>query len=75
MLSPGFCANLDWHARVVSHVDHDLIDAFGVHIDLNRAAAIFDSFKNRTPIVVTALRDAAFTMHAHGDTGDLGALL
>ena len=55
------------------HVDHDLVDTLGVHVDLDRTAGSGDGVKERLPEVVAAFRNAAFAVDAQGEAGDLRA--
>ncbi len=54
-------------------VDHALVDALGVQVDLHFAAGSLDAFEDRAPELVAALGDAAFAVDAEGDAADRGA--
>jgi hypothetical protein len=73
MFGGVFGADFDRHSGGDGHVDHDLVDALGVHVDLDGSAAGGDGFEERLPEGVAAFGDAAFAVDAHGEAGDLRA--
>src|SRR6185369_629878 len=72
MLGPIFWRDLDRHSRRQSRIDHGLIDAFGVQINLDAAATLADTVEDHSPEIIAAFGDAAFTMDAQGDAADGG---
>ena len=68
-------AQLHRHARSHGDRDHLLVHAFGVHINLDGAAAARDSLEQRLPEIVTALGYAALAVHTHRQTLDLRTFL
>ncbi len=67
----------DRHGRAGGErrVDHVLIHALGVHVDLDGATTRGDTLEDGFPELVAALLDAALAMHAERDAADLWHLL
>ena len=63
------------HAGGHGDVNHGLIDALGMHVDFDFAAAVRDGFKERLPERVTAFGNAALAVDAHGEALNFRALL
>src|SRR5581483_2472225 len=75
MLGGVFSSQRDGHTSRGRDVDHCLIHALGMHVDLDRPAGACDSFEERLPEGIAALRDAALAMNAHGESLNLRTLL
>ncbi len=73
VLGPELASCLDGHSGLDGHVDHDLIETLGVHVDLDGAAGGGDGFEEGLPEGVAALGDAALAVDAEGEAGDLRA--
>ena len=56
-----------------AEIDHGLVHALGVHVDLDLAAARGDALEHGLPELVAALLDAALAVDAEGDAADRGA--
>ena len=65
--------DVDRHTGGDGQVDHRLVHALGVHVDLDLSAAAHDAFEDRLPELIAALRHAAFAVHAERDAADRGA--
>src|SRR5579872_848770 len=68
MFSGVLRSQLDRHAGGDRNVDHSLIDAFGVHVDFDFAAASGDGLEQRLPEAIAAFGDPALAMNAHGES-------
>ena len=60
LLGPELRRHLDRHARGQREVDHVLIDALGVQVDLQLASSALHTLEDSAPERVTAFLDAAF---------------
>src|SRR5450631_2851701 len=54
-----FRAEFDRHSGGHADVDHSLVYALGVHVDFDRAAGFWESFKKRLPKIPAPLRNSA----------------
>src|SRR5579872_5211142 len=70
VLSPELWRYFDWHAGSHSEVDHLLVDAFGMQVDLDFAATATDAVENGSPELVAAFGYAAFAVDTQIDTAD-----
>src|ERR1022692_1580912 len=73
VLGPELRRHFDGHARGQREVDHALVDALGVHVDLDLAAGALHAVEDGAPERVAAYGDAAFAVDAEGDAADGGA--
>ncbi len=67
MLAPVLGRQVERHAGGQGIVDHSLVDALGVQVDLDRPSRAGDTAEDRLPEIVTALLDAALAMDAQAD--------
>ena len=72
VLGPELRRHLDGHARGQREVDHALVDALGVQVDLDLAAAALHAIEHGAPERVAAFGDAAFAVDAEGHAADRG---
>src|SRR5438309_11406188 len=49
MLGPELCSGCQTHTRLMSKVDHPLVESFGMHIDLNRTTRATERFEESLP--------------------------
>lgn|SRR5437879_7196017 len=75
MFGPELDAGFDRHSRLVGHVNHLLIQALGMHLNLDDASRSGDSLEQRLPKLVTALGNAALAVNAQSKSADLRACL
>src|SRR3569833_2949487 len=66
MFGREFGARLDRHAGLDRHIDHDLVQPLGMHIDLALPASSRNGVEYRLPENVTAFRNSALAMDAGG---------
>src|SRR5207302_8719559 len=71
MLGPELCSGCQTHTRLMSKVDHPLVESFGMHIDFNRTTRATERFEESLPEGVASFRNAAFTVNAKSYTFDL----
>src|ERR1700761_1598289 len=75
VLSRVFGSQLYGHTRSLSHINHDLVDAFGMHIDLYLSPAPGDRFEKSLPEWITPFRNTALTMDTKSKSLNLRTLL
>src|SRR5258707_824303 len=59
VFGPELSAGFHGHSGFVGHIDHDLIQALGMHVDLDDASCSGDRFEKRLPERIAALWDSA----------------
>src|ERR1017187_8497889 len=72
MFRPIFRRNLDRHAGFHGDVDHLLIDALGVHVDLDRPARAADPLEQRPPEIVAAFGNAPLAVYPQSEAAYAG---
>ena len=73
VFGPEFSAGFHGHFGFVGHVDHDLIQALGMHVDLDDTSRSGDCLEERLPEGIAALGDTALAMDTQSKSANLWA--
>src|SRR5271156_1800609 len=66
-------SQLDRHAGIGGHVDHDLVYSLGVHVNFDCSAATGNGFEQRLPEGITSFRNSALPVHPQREPLNLWA--